>query len=78
MLNSPSTGAAVLAAALALPGMVPAANAESAPESGQIGFKYLSYRDSQPGLKRVSVDAPSENGNSRYTTPAISSAMVST
>ena len=59
MLNSPSTGAAVLAAALALPGMVPAANAESAPESGQIGFKYLSYRDSQPGLKRVSVDAPS-------------------
>ena len=59
MLKNPSTGAAVLVAALALPGVVPSAWAESAPESAQIGFKYLNYRDSQPGLKRVSVDAPS-------------------
>src|SRR5690606_2334135 len=59
MLKNPSTGAAVLVAALALPGVVPAARAEAAPDSAQIGFKYLNYRDSQPGLKRVSVDAPS-------------------
>ncbi|HQY27756.1 MAG TPA: DUF3570 domain-containing protein [Burkholderiaceae bacterium] len=59
MLKNPSTGAAVLVAALALPGVVPTARAESAPESAQIGFKYLNYRDSQPGLKRVAVDAPS-------------------
>lgn len=54
-----STSSAVLVAALALPGVAPSALAESAPESGQIGLKYLSYRDSQPGLKRISVDAPS-------------------
>lgn len=59
MLNTPSKGAAVLAAALALPGVVPSARAETAPESAQVGFKYLNYRDSQPGLKRVRVHAPS-------------------
>lgn len=48
---------AVLAAALALPGVM--AHAEEAPEKGEIALKYLHYQDQQPGLKRVKVDAPS-------------------
>lgn len=48
---------AVLAAALALPGV--AAHAESAPEQGQVALKVLHYQDEQPGLKRVKVSAPS-------------------
>lgn len=48
----------VLLAALALPGLTPqAAQAENAPEHGSLGLKYLRYQDSQPGLKRVGVDA---------------------
>ena len=52
----------ILAAALALPGvvagaaavlMVPAVQAESAPEEGTVGIKMLRYQESQPGLKRV-------------------------
>lgn len=49
---------AVVAAALALPG-VWAAHAETAPEKGVVAFKYLHYQDSQPGLKRITVDSPS-------------------
>ncbi|HQY09828.1 MAG: DUF3570 domain-containing protein [Burkholderiales bacterium] len=58
----------ILAAALALPGvvagaaavlMVPAVQAESAPEEGTVGIKMLRYQESQPGLKRVEVKAPS-------------------
>jgi hypothetical protein len=58
----------ILAAALALPGvvvgaaaalMVPAVQAESAPEEGTVGIKMLRYQESQPGLKRVGVKAPS-------------------
>jgi Protein of unknown function (DUF3570) len=53
------TGAVVLAA-LALPGVwVAPARAELAPDQGLIAFKLLHYEDSQPGLKRVSVDSPS-------------------
>lgn len=52
-------GAAVLAAALALPGVCPSAHAESAPENASIGLKFLHYGDSQPGLKRITVNAPS-------------------
>ncbi|MEP7300271.1 MAG: DUF3570 domain-containing protein [Caldimonas sp.] len=48
---------AIIAAALALPGVV--AYADSAPERGEIAVKYLDYRDSQPGLDRVKVRAPS-------------------
>jgi len=48
---------AVLAAALALPGVV--ANAQGAPEQGEVAVKYLHYQDEQPGLKRVKVSAPS-------------------
>jgi hypothetical protein len=46
----------VLAAALALPGV---AAAQSAPESALIGFKYLYYKDYQPGLDRIEVNSPS-------------------
>ena len=54
----------IVAAALALPGViatvVPAtAMAEQAPEQGVVALKYLNYRESQPGLKRIAVDAPS-------------------
>lgn len=53
-------GGAILGAALALPGLAPvAAQAETAPEHGQIGLRYLQYRDWQPGLSRISVHAPS-------------------
>jgi Protein of unknown function (DUF3570) len=48
---------AVLAAALALPGVM--AHGESAPELSTVALKFLQYNDSQPGLKRVSVSAPS-------------------
>lgn len=52
----------VLLAALALPGLTPlAVHAENAPEHGSVGLKYLHYQDSQPGLKRVGVDAYSTN-----------------
>jgi hypothetical protein len=39
----------LLAAALALPGIVPSAHAQTAPDQGFIQFKYLDYRDWQPG-----------------------------
>lgn len=55
------TAGAIVAAALALPGVLAplTAAAESAPEKGQIALKYLDYQDSQPGLKRIKVRAPS-------------------
>jgi hypothetical protein len=50
----------VLAAALLLPGVVaPAAHAETAPEQGMVALKLSNYRDWQPGLERIKVDAPS-------------------
>lgn len=48
---------AIIAAALALPGVV--AHADSAPERGEVAVKYLDYRDSQPGFSRIKVKAPS-------------------
>ena len=51
---------ALLAAALALPGVMPAdALAQSAPDKGILELQYLSYRDWQPGANRMTVDAPS-------------------
>ena len=47
----------IVAAALALPGVV--AHADSAPEHGEVAVKYLQYKDSQPGLDRIKVTAPS-------------------
>ena len=48
---------AIIAAALALPGV--ALHAQTAPEHGEVAIKYLHYRDSQPGLERITVKAPS-------------------
>jgi hypothetical protein len=47
---------AILAAALALPGVV---GAETAPTEGLVAFKYLWYHDLQPGLSRITVSSPS-------------------
>lgn len=46
----------IVAAAMALPGVV---HAESKPDASTVSVRALSYQDSQPGLKRVSVIAPS-------------------
>jgi hypothetical protein len=51
-----SPAQALLAAAMLLPGV---AHAESAPERGAISVKTLHYQESQPGLDRVKVNAPS-------------------
>ncbi len=51
-------GGAILAAALMLPGLQNA-HAEAVPERGEIAFKYLRYKESQTGLERVQVQAPS-------------------
>lgn len=65
---------AIVAAALALPGVLPsAARAQSAPDQGSVSLKFLAYRDSQSTdtvypqytgnepsrLRRISVNAPS-------------------
>lgn len=51
---------ALLAAALALPGVIPAsALAQAAPDQGLIALKYLDYRDWQPGADRIHVHSPS-------------------
>src|SRR5450432_4395121 len=49
-----------MAAALALPGMLPAtALAQAAPEPGLVALSYLDYRDWQPGADRIRVHSPS-------------------
>ena len=54
---------ALLAAALALPGIVPVdAKAQAAPDRGWIELKYLDYRDWQPGADRITVRSPSIYG----------------
>lgn len=50
-------GQALLAAAMTLPALQ-TAQADTAPERGIIGFKYLDYRDWQSGQDRISVKAP--------------------
>ena len=61
MPSASAPAGALLAAALALPGMVPAtAIAQTtAPDSGILELKYLDYRDWQPGADRMSVRSPS-------------------
>ena len=55
-----SPAGALLAAALALPGMVPGgAGAQAAPDRGLVELKYLDYRDWQPGANRMTVRSPS-------------------
>lgn len=48
----------LVALALSLPGLAHA-QAETAPVEGLVGLKWLDYRDAQPGLKRIRVQAPS-------------------
>jgi hypothetical protein len=51
---------ALLAAALALPGVMPAcANAQAAPDQGVVALRYYDYRDWQPGAERMTVRSPS-------------------
>jgi len=58
--NQGAPAGALLAAALALPGMLPAAvQAQSAPDQGVIQLNYLDYRDWQPGRARMRVESPS-------------------
>jgi hypothetical protein len=54
--HEPARVGAVVAAALALPGL---AAAQAAPERALVGFKYLYYKDYQPGLDRITVSSPS-------------------
>ena len=59
--TEPSLQTALLAAAMALPGLclvTPIAHAETAPERGYVAFKVLDYLDSQPGAERIRVRAP--------------------
>ena len=53
----------VVMAAMALPGVwAGTAHAESAPEKGLIGLKYLRYQDEQSNLKRITVDPATFGG----------------
>lgn len=55
--NGMPVGQALLAAAMLLPG-IGAVHAETPPERGSVGVKYLYYKEDQPGLDRVRVHAP--------------------
>ncbi len=55
--NGIPVGQALLAAAMLLPG-IGTVHAETAPERGSIGVKYLYYKEDQPGMDRVRVHAP--------------------
>lgn len=51
---------ALVAAALALPGILPMhATAQSVPDQGVVALRYFDYRDWQPGASRMSVRSPS-------------------
>lgn len=54
-----ATERSLLAAALALPGIVPAAHAQSVHDKGYIELRYLDYRDWQSGADRMTVRSPS-------------------
>ena len=49
----------VVCAALALPGVAPAAEMDVVAGNGLVAVRMLSYRDWQPGLDRVRADSPS-------------------
>lgn len=59
----PASGApgwgSVVCAALALPGLAVAAEMDVVAGQGLLAVRWLSYRDRQPGLERIRVDAPS-------------------
>ena len=50
---------ALIAAALALPGILPTnAHAQAAPDEGVVALRYYDYRDWQPGSSRMTVRSP--------------------
>ena len=55
----PPSTRALMAAALALPGIAPGAAAQSMPDEGTFSIRYLDYRDWQPGADRMKVQSPS-------------------
>jgi hypothetical protein len=56
----PAPSRALLAAALALPGVLPAnVVAQTAPDQSVVALKYFDYRDWQPGADRMTVRSPS-------------------
>ena len=58
--TSTDRSAALIAAALALPGILPATSlAQSVPDEGLIALRYYDYRDWQAGADRMSVRSPS-------------------
>jgi hypothetical protein len=57
--DSSSSASALLAAALALPGLLPSAAHAQAPDHGLFAARYLDYRDWQPGERRITVTSPS-------------------
>ncbi len=58
--SGPKRPGAITLAALALPGvMVATARAENPPDEGVVTVKLQAYKDSQPGLPRIKVIAPS-------------------
>ena len=58
--GAPGLTPALLAAALALPGVAaPTATQAAPPEQAQLDVRYLRYQDSQPGLKRITASSPS-------------------
>jgi Protein of unknown function (DUF3570) len=59
--NGSSIATSLMAAALALPGIVaaPVAKADAVPEKTTIGFKYLQYKENQQTGERMKVSSPS-------------------
>jgi len=58
-IGAANSAGALVAAALALPGVMPAtAAAEVAPDQAVVEFKYFDYRDWQPGADRMRVISP--------------------
>jgi len=57
--NDRERSVTLIAAALALPGILPAnALAQAAPDEGIVALRYYDYRDWQPGANRMSVRSP--------------------
>jgi hypothetical protein len=56
-LSAPAS--ALIAAALALPGLLPAAAHAQAPDQALFAARYLDYRDWQPGERRMLITSPS-------------------
>lgn len=57
--RDPPSACALLAAALALPGLLPASAGAQAPDHALFSARYLDYRDWQPGANRIEVTSPS-------------------